>query len=162
MDDAEIERILRAIRTPLGISASGAPSGMRRGVNPGRSAAERRAEAGAVERREAGRVTRANDAGWMPEAEARRLRKAIRISFCNSPHKRKYWTALLDMYAGPDAGKRARRHWAASAAKPAGGNARSRVGGTALSLEPPAIATYRRKLCHALPARAREEDSDAK
>jgi hypothetical protein len=51
---------------------------------------------------------------WMPEAEARRLRKAIRTSFCNSPHKKKYWTARLDMYAGPDAGKKARRGRAAS------------------------------------------------
>jgi hypothetical protein len=121
MNDAEIELILRAMQTPLGISASGVASTMRRRVDPGRlAAAERRVKVRAVERQEARRVMRVNDAGWMPEAEARRLRKAIRISFCNSPHKRKYWTALLDMYAGPDAGKRLRRHWAASAAKPAG------------------------------------------
>jgi hypothetical protein len=96
---------------------------MRRRVGPGRSAAaERRVKVGAVEQQQGTRVTRVNDAGWMPEAEARRLRKAIRISFCNSPHKKKYWTALLDMYAGPDAGRRLRRHWAASAAHPAEGN----------------------------------------
>lgn len=110
MDNAEIERILRAIRTPLGICASGAAGRMRRRVDLGRlAAAERRVKVRAVEQQEARRVTRVNDGGWMPEAEARRLRKAIRISFCNSPHKRKYWTALLDMYAGPDAGKRTKR-----------------------------------------------------
>jgi hypothetical protein len=123
MDDAEIDSILRAIGTPLGISASGAASRMPRGVRPGRSAApEQLARLRAVEQQEAGRVMHAKHPGWMPDAEARRLRKAIRISFCNSPHKRKYWTALLDMYAGPDAGKRVCRHWAATAAKPAGGN----------------------------------------
>lgn len=52
--------------------------------------------------------------GWTPEVEARRLRKAIRTSFGNSPHKKKYWIALLDEYAGPDAGKRVRRGRAAS------------------------------------------------
>jgi hypothetical protein len=123
MDNAEVERILRAIRTPLGISASGVAGRMRRRVDRGRLvAAERRVKVRAVEQQQARRVTSVNDAGWMPEAEARRLRKAIRISFCNSPHKRKYWTALLDMYAGPDAGKRLRRRWAPSAAKPAEGN----------------------------------------
>jgi hypothetical protein len=135
MHDAEIERILRASRTPLGISASGVASRMRCGVDPGRSAAagdgrgelavgERRPRERAVGQRAAGRVTSINDVRWIPEAEARRLRKVIRTSFCNSPHKKKYWTALLDMYAGPDAGKRVRtvrRHWAASAAEPARG-----------------------------------------
>jgi hypothetical protein len=133
MDDVEIERILRALRTPLGISASGVSSRMRRGVDPGRPAAgkgtgelaagERRPRERPVGQREAGTVVRVKDAGWIPEVEARRLRKAIRTSFCNSPHKKKYWTALLDMYAGPDAGKRVRRHWAASAAKPPRGRA---------------------------------------
>jgi hypothetical protein len=37
MDEAEIERILRASRTSLGISASGAAGRVRRGVDPGRS-----------------------------------------------------------------------------------------------------------------------------
>src|ERR1700728_4016038 len=100
MDNAEIERTLRALRTPLGISASGVVRRVRRGVAPDRSSA-------AGERRP---KTRVKDVGWIPEAEARRLRKAIRTSFCNSPHKKKYWTALLDMYAGPDAGKGVRRH----------------------------------------------------
>jgi hypothetical protein len=100
MRDAEIERILKASRTPLGISASGVASRMRHGVDSGRSSA-------AGERRP---KTRVKDVGWMSEAEARRLRKVIRTSFGNSPHKKKYWTALLDMYAGPDAGKRVRRH----------------------------------------------------
>jgi hypothetical protein len=119
MDNAEIERILRALRTPLGISA-------RR-----ESPAECVAELMRVDRRRRGTVggelaagqrrpkTRVKDVGWIPEAEAWRLRKAIRTSFCNSPHQKKYWTALLDMYAGPDAGKGVRRHWAARAAKPA-------------------------------------------
>jgi hypothetical protein len=129
MHDAEIERILNAIRTPLGISASGVAGRMRRGVDPGRSSAagdgrgevavgERHPRERAVGQRKAGRVTRVKG---IPEAEVRRLRKVIRTSFCNSPHKKKYWTALLDMYAGPDAGKRVLRHWAASAAKPARG-----------------------------------------
>ena len=81
---------------------------------------ERRPRERAVGQREAGRVTHIKDVRGIPEVEARRLRKVIRTSFCNSPHKKKYWTALLDMYAGPDAGKRVRtvrRHWAASAAK---------------------------------------------
>jgi hypothetical protein len=115
MDDAEIEWILRAIRTPLsGAPPGGPPPGVvrrvRRGVDPGRPAAAGKAKLGAGERRP---KTRVKDVGWIPEAEARRLRKAIRTSFCNSPHKKKYWTALLDMYAGPDAGK-ARRGRAAS------------------------------------------------
>jgi hypothetical protein len=112
MDNAEIERILRAIRTPLGISASGVASRMRRRVDPGRSSAVDKGggELAAGERRP---KTRVKEMGWMPEAEARRLRKAIRTSFCNSPHKKKYWTALPDMYAGPDAGK-GRRGRAAS------------------------------------------------
>lgn len=112
MDDAEIERILRASRTPLGFSASGVATRMRRGVGEGRSAAagERRSRGRPAGLGEGGRVTRVQDLGWIPEAEARRLRKAIRTSFCNSPHKKKYWTALLDMYAGPDAGKGPRRH----------------------------------------------------
>jgi hypothetical protein len=35
----------------------------------------------------------------MKDTEIERLRKTIRRSFSNSPHKRKYWLALLDMYA---------------------------------------------------------------
>jgi hypothetical protein len=109
MHEAEIDRILRASRTPLGISASGVASRMRRRVDSGRSAAADKdgGELAAGERRP---KTRVKDVGSIPEAEARRLRKAIRTSFCNSPHKKKYWTALLDMYAGPDAGKGGRRH----------------------------------------------------
>lgn len=108
MDDPRIERILTAVRTPLGGPPPGVASRLLREVDPGCSAAaERRAFEKRVERRGAGRATRVKQVGLMPEAEVRRLRKAIRISFCNSPHKKKYWTALLDMYAGPDAGKRA-------------------------------------------------------
>jgi hypothetical protein len=33
--------------------------------------------------------------GW----NFKRLLKAIRTSFCNSPHKKWYWTALVDAYA---------------------------------------------------------------
>jgi hypothetical protein len=122
MDDARIERILRAVRTPLSGPSPRVVDRICRGVDPDQSrAAERRAREKRVERREAGRATRVKQMGAMPEAEVRRLRKAIRISFCNSPHKKKYWTALLDMYAGPDAGK-GRRHWEASAvAELAGG-----------------------------------------
>ena len=42
------------------------------------------------------------DNHWMDAAEIDRLRKTIRNSFRNSPHKRKYWLALLDMYAQPE------------------------------------------------------------
>ena len=34
----------------------------------------------------------------MDDAEIDRLRKTIRYSFRNSPHKKKYWLALLEMY----------------------------------------------------------------
>jgi hypothetical protein len=113
MHDAEIERILRALRTPLSVPPPGVVKRVRRGVDPGRSSAagNGRGELAAAERRP---KTRVKDVGWMSEAEARRLRKVIRTSFGNSPHKKKYWTALLDMCAGPDAGKRVRRGRAAS------------------------------------------------
>jgi hypothetical protein len=35
----------------------------------------------------------------MDETEIERLRKAIRHSYSNAPHKKKYWLALFDMYA---------------------------------------------------------------
>ena len=38
------------------------------------------------------------DDHWMDESEVKRLQKIIRHSYCNSPHKRKYWLALLEMY----------------------------------------------------------------
>jgi hypothetical protein len=118
MNEAEIERILRALRMPLSGPPPEVAGSVRLGVDQGRSAAagKGRGELAAGERRP---KTRAKGVSWIPEDEARRLRKAIRTSFCNSPHKKKYWTALLDMYAGPDAGKRVRRHRAASSAKPA-------------------------------------------
>jgi hypothetical protein len=34
----------------------------------------------------------------MDDGEVERLRKAIRYSFCNSPHKKRYWLALLEMH----------------------------------------------------------------
>jgi hypothetical protein len=56
MHDAEIERILRAMRTPLGISASGVASRMRRVVDPcpSSSAGERRPK------------TRVKEVAWIP------------------------------------------------------------------------------------------------
>jgi hypothetical protein len=36
----------------------------------------------------------------MDDAEIERLRKEICRSFNSSPHKKKYWLALLEMYAG--------------------------------------------------------------
>jgi hypothetical protein len=38
----------------------------------------------------------------MDDAEVDRVRKTIRNSLRNSPHKKKYWLALLDMYAKPE------------------------------------------------------------
>lgn len=35
----------------------------------------------------------------MDETEIERLRKVIRHSYSNAPHKKKYWLALFDMYA---------------------------------------------------------------
>jgi len=34
----------------------------------------------------------------MDDAEIDRIRKAIRCSFAASPHKKKYWLALLEMH----------------------------------------------------------------
>ena len=113
MDDAELERILRAIRTPL----SGAPTEVVKKLSRGARSRElsgwRGCEAKASERcrtksaarpGRSGVVERAEDAvrRWIPEAEVKRLRRAIRTSFCNSPHKKKYWTALLEMYGMPE------------------------------------------------------------
>ncbi len=41
----------------------------------------------------------------MDDSEVARLRKAIRLSYNSSPHKKKYWMALLDMHV--EAQKRA-------------------------------------------------------
>jgi hypothetical protein len=38
----------------------------------------------------------------MEKAEIQRLRKIIRRSFCNSPDKKKYWLALLEMHVAKD------------------------------------------------------------
>ena len=38
----------------------------------------------------------------MDEAEFDRLRKEICRSFNSSPHKKKYWLALLEMYGGKE------------------------------------------------------------
>lgn len=38
----------------------------------------------------------------MDEAEIKRLRKAIRRSFGSSPHKKKYWLALLEMHVAKE------------------------------------------------------------
>jgi hypothetical protein len=35
----------------------------------------------------------------MDKTEIERLRKVIRHSYSNAPHKKKYWLALFDMYA---------------------------------------------------------------
>jgi hypothetical protein len=35
----------------------------------------------------------------MDETEIERLRRVIRHSYSNAPHKKKYWLALFDMYA---------------------------------------------------------------
>jgi hypothetical protein len=114
MRDAEIKRMLKASRMPL----SGPPPGGRRaGVDKKGSRAARLGEAKPSERhRETGALPsegiRAAESAEeaakrrIPEAEVKRLLKAIRTSFCNSPHKKWYWTALVDMYAegsiGPD------------------------------------------------------------
>ena len=97
---------MRAMRTPLG----GPPQGVARRVRPrellGRCGGD--AQAGERHRRKsAARAQRSSVAEsaedpakrWIPEAEVKRLRKTIRTSFRNSPHKKKYWTALLDMYS---------------------------------------------------------------
>jgi hypothetical protein len=112
MHDTEIERILRASRTP----SSGAPPGGRRPgvgknvsrVRPGElpdwcgdeaKAGERYCGMSAAPPQRSGVADSAHDAArWIPEAEVERLRKRIRTSFCNSPHKKWYWTALLEMY----------------------------------------------------------------
>jgi len=97
MDDAQIERFVRALRTPL----SGAPPGVVKRVSRGmrlRAGAERRKIRAARPLRMAG----SEDAvkRRLPDAEVERLLKAIRTSFCTSPHKKWYWTALLDRYWG--------------------------------------------------------------
>jgi hypothetical protein len=38
----------------------------------------------------------------MDDAEIDRLRKMIRRSYANSPHKRKLWLALLEMHGGKE------------------------------------------------------------
>jgi hypothetical protein len=38
----------------------------------------------------------------MDDAEIDRLRKTIRRSFANLPHKRKYWLALLEMHVAKE------------------------------------------------------------
>jgi hypothetical protein len=35
----------------------------------------------------------------MEEAEIKRLKRAIHRTFGSSPHRKKYWLALVDMYA---------------------------------------------------------------
>jgi len=84
MDDAELERIIKAIQTPLG--GSTVPGAWRVSRPPARA---RTRMSGTAKCRK-------------PETEVRRLQKAIRTSFCNSPHKKKYWMALLEMYAKPE------------------------------------------------------------
>jgi hypothetical protein len=95
MDDAEIARILRASQTPLSGAAS---PGVLKRVSRGTRARAQHRKTPAVrpmaEREDAVRRC-------LPEAEVKRLLKAIRTSFCNSPHKKWYWTALVDMYAEP-------------------------------------------------------------
>ena len=42
----------------------------------------------------------ANPYPWsMDDADIKRLRKAIQRSYSSSPHKRKYWLALLEQFA---------------------------------------------------------------
>jgi hypothetical protein len=103
MDETGIERILRAIRTPVGGAPGGVGRRMLRGVDLGRSSARSkgRGEPAAGERRAR---TCVKDAAWISEAEARRLRKAIRTSFCNSPHQ-----ANAPMALGGWAAKKVRR-----------------------------------------------------
>jgi hypothetical protein len=38
----------------------------------------------------------------MDDAEIKRLRKKIHRPYGSSPHKKKYWLALLEMYAGKE------------------------------------------------------------
>ncbi len=42
----------------------------------------------------------------MDDAEIDRLRKSIRRSFANLPHKQKYWLALLEMHVAKEKAKR--------------------------------------------------------
>ena len=65
----------------------------------------------------------------MDDAEIERLRKEICRSYNSSPHKKKYWLALLEMYSGVqmkrrrEGGRRLRNHpFAAIPRVPAGGN----------------------------------------
>jgi hypothetical protein len=44
----------------------------------------------------------------MDDAEIERLRKEICRSFNSSPHKKKYWLALLEMHAGVQLKRRQR------------------------------------------------------
>jgi hypothetical protein len=123
MHDAEIKRILRASRMPLSGPPPGAPRpggdkkgsrGVRSGELPGwceggkAKPSERHRRIIAPTPQRFGVAESPQDAAKrrIPEAEVKRLLKAIRTSFCNSPHKKWYWTALVDMYAegfiGPD------------------------------------------------------------
>ena len=115
MDDAELERIIRAIQMPLGGSAL--PGGRRVSRVPANArtamCGQNRSEAGKAERcgtngratsgrATNGRATTGRAKRRKPETEVRRLQKAIRTSFHNSPHKKKYWMALLEMYGKPE------------------------------------------------------------
>jgi hypothetical protein len=46
----------------------------------------------------------------MDDAEIDRLRKAIYRSYGSSPHKKKYWLALLDMHEEAQLAKRSAEH----------------------------------------------------
>ena len=57
----------------------------------------------------------------MDDTEIDRLKKTIRRSFGNSPHKKKYWLALLEMHVAsekekepprPEAGEGINARWA--------------------------------------------------
>ena len=45
----------------------------------------------------------------MDDTEIKRLRRTIRRSFSNSPHRKKYWLALVDMYAAKDKTERSQK-----------------------------------------------------
>jgi hypothetical protein len=114
MDDADIKRTLKAARIPLNGRATEVvkrvagrglrrrPSESQEGVS-GEAAATGTFDSASPRSPEKGR-TDATERRILG-IEISELRRSVRTSFCNSPHKRMYWTVLLDMYEESAGGK---------------------------------------------------------